>query len=368
MASMTASHWLRRSLLLVAAVALLTAAFGGLARLGLVGWGTDEGVGQHGPLMVLGVFATVIGLERAVALGRPWALLAPVCGGVGAVLMTAGIPGARALLFASTAVMVLINLAIVARQAAPFTWLMALGSLVLSLGALTWAVEGEVAPVVPSWMAFFVITIIAERLELARLAPTPAWASSALVIISVAFAAASLEEIWWPSDFVARALGVTMVLLGVWQLIFDLAWRTARIAGQPRFTAVGVITGAAWLVVAGGLIFKYGLPGSGPAADATLHGVFIGYVLSMVFAHAPIVLPAVARLTVPYHWVLFIPLALLHGGLAVRVAGDLLPDPTLRTVGGILNVASLFGFAATVLGARFVARKVPPPAMPVPSQ
>ena len=67
----------RRALLLVAAATALTAVLGGLARLGLmVAWGPRHAM-AHGPLFVLGVFGTVISLERAVALGARWSLVAP---------------------------------------------------------------------------------------------------------------------------------------------------------------------------------------------------------------------------------------------------------------------------------------------------
>jgi hypothetical protein len=39
----------------------------------------------------------------------------------------------------------------------------------------------------------------------------------------------------------------------------------------------------------------------------------------MVFDHAPVILPTVLRVRFPYHAVLYLPLALLHTSLAVRV-------------------------------------------------
>ena len=53
--------------------------------------------------------------------------------------------------------------------------------------------------------------------------------------------------------------------------------------------------------------------------DAALHAIFVGFVFSMVFGHAPVILPAVLRVRFPYHPVLYLPLALLHASLAVRV-------------------------------------------------
>ena len=46
------------------------------------------------------------------------------------------------------------------------------------------------------------------------------------------------------------------------------------------------------------------------------------FVFAMVFGHAPIIFPAVLRVTVPYHPVFYAPLVLLQASLALRVAGD----------------------------------------------
>ena len=81
---------LRRGLLVVVAALVITAVLGGLARMDVpVAWGPRTAF-AHGPLLVLGAFGTVIGLERAVALGRAWALAAPAPGAAPAVAMRAG--------------------------------------------------------------------------------------------------------------------------------------------------------------------------------------------------------------------------------------------------------------------------------------
>src|SRR5680860_800658 len=80
-----------RGLMGVAALALLAGLWGGLVRLGL-----DLPVGRvaavHGPVMVLGAVGTLIALERAVALSRPWAYIAPAASGLGALVLVAGGP------------------------------------------------------------------------------------------------------------------------------------------------------------------------------------------------------------------------------------------------------------------------------------
>lgn len=332
----------RRGLLLFVAAAALTAVLGGLARLGLaIGFGHSV-ADRHGPFFVLGVFGTVISLERAVALGRSWALAAPVVSIAATLALLAQLSFAPSLFVVAVAFTLIVNAAIIRRQSAAFTWLMLLGSVASFAGTLAWARGATVFDVTPQWMSFFVLTIVAERLELSRLAPTPTWASRALVIVSLALAAASVLEL-------RLLMGATLVLLGLWLARFDLARRTVRLSGLPRFTALGVLAGAGWLIVTGALLVHTPPIPAGPLADAALHALFVGFVLSMVFAHAPIILPAVARVSLPFHPALFAPLALLHVGLLVRVTGDLLALHSLRVVGATTNVLSLVLFAASVI-------------------
>ncbi|HVW89663.1 MAG TPA: hypothetical protein VHC01_09370, partial [Gaiellaceae bacterium] len=69
---------LRYPLLLLGLASLVCGLWAGLLRFG---WGLPQGranlIELHGPLMVFGFLGTVISLERAVALRRPWGYLAP---------------------------------------------------------------------------------------------------------------------------------------------------------------------------------------------------------------------------------------------------------------------------------------------------
>lgn len=347
-----ASLVVRRAILVAVALTAASAVLGGLGRLGIVeGWAAAH-AGQHGPLFVLGVFLTVISLERAVALGSTWSLGVPVIAAAGALAMLFDVGGAAWVAAVAAVGLVAVNAVIVRRQSAVFTWLMLLGAATLAGGAASWASGRAVAAVAPSWLAFFVLTIAAERLELSRLAPTPRWATWSLAGLALALAGLCLAPALGPQP-PGAALGAVLALTGAWQLRFDLARRLLGQPGLPRFSAAGVLAGAAWLVVTGSIAALRGDVGaSGPGYDAALHGVLVGYVLSMVFAHAPIILPAVARLRVPFRATLYVPLAVLHGGLALRVAGDLGPDAALRRAGTLANALALALFAAAVLHAR----------------
>ena len=70
----------RAPLLVLGFVALLLGVAGGLVRLGLALPATTAGIAWHGALMASAFFGTLIALERAVAIGRRWAYLAPEIG------------------------------------------------------------------------------------------------------------------------------------------------------------------------------------------------------------------------------------------------------------------------------------------------
>jgi len=340
----------RAALITVAAIALV-AVFAGLARLGIPLSFAGARAGVHGPLFVLGVFFTLISLERAVALGAALGYLAPVFGlCTGLSLVTDWAPLRPAAALAALA-LVLVNVALCRKQASVHMALMLVGSLNLLAANAAWVTGSAVSDVVPSWLTFFVLTIVAERVELARFVAPPRAAVRALLLLSFLVAALTvLGLLGLPSS--ERALGLLLALIGLWLLRYDLARRTVRQRGLPRYAALCVLSGAGWLVFAGLLLVALGLPRVGPTYDAILHAVFVGFVLSMVFGHAPVILPAVARIALPFHRVLYAPLLVLHIGLLARCSGDLALVPWLRQAGGLLNALSLLAFVAGALWAR----------------
>lgn len=110
-------------------------------------------------------------------------------------------------------------------------------------------------------------------------------------------------------------------------------------------------SGYLWLAFGGLLSLWEGGLASGLRYDAILHTVFIGFVISMIFGHAPIILPAVLKRKPPYHPSFYFSLALLHLSLAMRIAGDLGYWYSLRRWGGLLNEISILLFLALLVNA-----------------
>jgi hypothetical protein len=197
---------------------------------------------------------------------------------------------------------------LVAASAATFARQRSLEMATLFAGAVAW-LAGNLfllggQPAVPWWIAFFALTIGGERLELSRyLKRAPA----------VRFAFLLIAALLVITPLAPRAMGAVLVLLALWLFAFDLARITVRQTGLPRYVAVCLLSGYAWLALGGALL------AAGIAYDAALHAIFVGFVFSMVFGHAPVILPAVLRIALPYRGVLYLPLALLHASLAIRV-------------------------------------------------
>jgi succinate dehydrogenase hydrophobic anchor subunit len=84
-----------------------------------------------------------------------------------------------------------------------------------------------------------------------------------------------------------------------------------------------------------------------------LHAVFVGFVISMIFGHAPIIFPAILGLPINFRPAFYIHLILLHASLALRVIANYANAHTLRMWGGLLNeVAILLFIVMTVLSIR----------------
>jgi hypothetical protein len=73
-------------------------------------------------------------------------------------------------------------------------------------------------------------------------------------------------------------------------------------------------------------------------------------VFSMIFGHAPIIIPALTNLQLRYSAIFYGHLILLHLTLIYRTYGNLLGDATARQYGGLLNVAAVLLFMAVMGG------------------
>ena len=309
----------------------------------------------HGPLMVLGFLGTVISLERAVALRRPWGFLAPGLIGLGAVLL-ALLPDpllGRLLLAQGFVLFVAVYVALLRRNHDLTVAVQILGTALGACAALL-LTRVEAAAVMPLLIAFVVLTIAAERVELARLA-MPAGADRLLTWWAAAVASGALAAVLWPAVG-WRGLGPALLGMTLWLLRHDVARRLVRSTGLPRFSAAALLLGYAWLLLAAVVMTGLGQPLEG-AYDVVVHATFLGFAMSMILAHAPVILPAVLRVRLPYTPWMWLPLVTLHLTLATRVATALTGDVTVWSGALYGNVGAVLLFLVTAVTTAVVATR-----------
>lgn len=344
----------RLAFALLVASSLLAAVAGGLLRAGST-WPLLHGsvllsqaAAAHAALMLSGFLGTVIAIERAVAVKLRWAFVAPAAsGGSGLLLLAGWLDWAALLGVIAAAVSVAVHAVVLRRQRAGHTALLVVASFAWLIGNLQFAAGQGVHAALPWWFLLPVLTIAAERLEMTRLTRRHALALPLLQgVVAALLCGAALSSAAVASGGVV--FGLALFALALWFGVFDIARRTLFAQGLARYMAVCLLLGYAWLAVAG--LAWAGVALGQPWRDLALHALGLGFILSMVMGHAPVILPAVARVKLLFGPWFYVPLLALHGSLLLRLLGGLV-QAQMRTLGAELNAAALALFIATVVGA-----------------
>lgn len=341
----------RFPLLLLAIIALFFAIWAGLLR---VGWAWPPVqpalAAAHGPLMVSAFLGTVIGLERAVALDKKAAYWVPLLSALGGLVLIAGFSwmwAGRLMVLASAGLVILFAI-IVRQHTAVYTIAMALGSIAW-LGGNVLQLDGQPFYLVtPWWIAFLVLTIAGERLELSRvLRPTRRTITLFTLAAIVFTAGVLLSTVKYDSG--VRLAGLGMLAIAVWLIVYDIARRNLHHRDLTRFIAICLFSGYFWLAGGGILWVIYGGVVAGPIYDAILHSIFLGFVFTMIFGHAPLIFPSILRRPMAYLPLFYIHLGLLHITLLMRVVGDMINHVPLRQWSSVLNGVTLVLFLVITL-------------------
>jgi hypothetical protein len=313
--------------------------------------------GQHGALMISAFLGALISLERAVALRRKWAYVAPACASLGGVALILGLPPeiGRGLITLAALGLVVVFVFIYRQHPTTDVVTMALGSVMWLAGSVLWLAGESIYSAVPWWAGFLILTICGERLELSRVL----WlkqSSRAFFKIAVGGFTLGLVVTLFSLEIGLRIGGLGLILLGAWLLRYDIARHTIKKTGITRYIAACLLPGYVWLIVAGSLWLLAGHRSTTLMMDAMLHTIFLGFVFSMIFGHAPIIVPALLPVDIIYRSRFYTPLILLQGSLVVRISADLTLNLALRQWAGLFNVIAILLFLGIMLS---VARRRP---------
>lgn len=344
--------------MLIGFVSLFFGSYVGLYRLGFNLLFPARQIMLHGPLMICGFLGTVICLERAVAIGRMWAYGGAFSSAAGSLSLMLGFNwffGVTLILIASV-ILKIASIRILFQEREWFSFILMLGSFSWFVGCALWLGQIPFIKIIPWWIGFLVLTIAGERLELTRFLKPSSMSQWAFILVIFFFVVSLISTtlIDLPSfQFVSLGL----LLLTLWFLRYDIVWKTIKQPGLTRYIAIALGAGYLWLLV-GAII---GLTETnlihGASYDAFIHAIFIGFGFSMIFGHAPIIFPAIIKIKIPFNKSLYLPLAILHLSLTLRVVGDLSYLQYLRKLGGMLNLFSLMLFILIMAIAAFAKRK-----------
>ena len=303
----------------------------------------------HSLFMISGFFGTVIGLERAVAIRKPWAYLAPLSSAIGGlVLLTSAPANVAPLLFGlSGTCFVAATVRVVFMQAAIYTATLLTGAVLWLLGNIGWLISGDPWVSIPYGLSFLVMTIAGERLELTRFLPPRPRATAAFMVIALFVLGGTLVS--GITHFANNGLlGLGYALLALWLIRYDIARKTIHTPGITRFVASCLLSGYAWLLI-GGLLITDFLHLGVFQRDAAIHAIALGFIFAMVIGHAPIIFPAVVRLAIPFSAVFYVPLSLINLGVLLRLAAAAVSEPLLREAGAVINAIGILSFILCIL-------------------
>lgn len=329
-------------ILLLVPVLLILALWSAVGR---VGWEMPISViaAKHGYLMVSGLLGTLISLERTLILRKPLWLSIPILSTLSVILVLAGQINFGFLLQIVSSLLLCI---LYSKQWFQYQEVFLLG---LLLGSVSWMISGIVLfigngfPAASIWYILFLLfTIASERLELSKFIYTPKRAHHLLLVLFALLIFVQCIPFHWGSNHVS---GVLMAGIGFWLIQFDIVKINLKKQGFFFYTGSTLFAGYIWLMLSGVLMaiplstfYHY---------DAVLHSFFIGFVFSMLFAHALIIFPALLKVQQrPFSKLFYMPVVLTHILLLMRLYADYSGNWQLRKWVGLLQVAAMVVFFA----------------------
>lgn len=370
----------RISMLLFTGLAVLLGLAGALARAGVVSILPNVvGPDDHGVLMVFGFLGTAISLERAVAYrsggnkGPHWCFCAPLFGGLATVLLPAtglvssmvgskqvadlGHLLAGSLWIASMAVLLAIYVALCLRQSSEEVLMQMLAASVGLVGVALWTGHVDAVVLAPMWLMFLVLTIVGERVELARTVFSKPHVEGIVLALCLAVVVASAVQCLRPA-LGYPFLGLVLAVLLAYMLQHDVALGTWHNSGLTGFMGTCMVSAYAWGLLAAAVWMFAPVQEGGYWTDMGLHALALGFIMTMVIAHADVIIPSVVRRPMPFHPVLWAPWILVQGGLLLRLSGTVRGAQALWKFGDTVSVIGVLSMLLSDMGLVVFGRRI----------
>ncbi len=324
---------------------------------------------HHGELVVFGFLAPLLLTERYLGASgfslHPSIRTMPFLVVAGALLKLAAWLGGLVLLnilgsvtIAAATLLYIYLLYSIGRQTAqslPFQYLI-LGAVVLLAGAL---INITRSPVVnPAFtlllISFPVFTILGERVELSRFLSPGAYqrARWGLWIAVAASVLLLLRILVVDSGYLVTAWAVLLGITAAFLVRPELTLVKLGKTGLHRYLGRHLTIAYIWFFL--GLVILAVVRERYPLYDAGTHALAIGFVFTMIIAHAPVIAPVIVRRVVVEERLSYYPVILLTVGVTMRVGGYLLEAagvdiPALTGVSGAVALLAIILFFPMLL-------------------
>ncbi len=308
-----------------------------------MGWNfpVTQAMAQHGLIMIGSFLGTLILIERIVAFKKYWLYLLPLINAL-------SLPSfyfqqdVLALIFLLTGSTGLLGVYLMTyrKYREKYILIMMAGAALLITGLGMLLAGNRYPVVVPYWIGFLLLTILGERIDLAKFLPKKRIKEPLIWVFILIF----VSGLFTPYHQAGHLLsGMGMLLIAAWLMKYDIVNKSMKSHGIHQYIGVTLFSGYVWLFISGSfmvlnlnLVFFY---------DALLHSFFLGFAFIMIFAHAPIIFPGVMGISfTPYNKSLYLWVALLNLSLLLRVLADLFFLNFLRQIAGMLNGMIIIGF------------------------
>lgn len=338
---------------------LLLGIVGGWIRIGHTDIIVEGTAANHGLLMVGGFLGTLISLERAMVMKHRLWLAVPSMSGLSmlVILFLEWSTFGKSMLLASSIGLIVIMYLQSVRHPEIYQYVMSVGAVSWMLGNFMLLYTDLLPSAVPWWIGFILFTIVGERLELSKFLPTPKMAKNALVWLLAFF----FVGMWLPFHGLGNWLmGASVIFISFWLLHYDMAKIASKKENQFKYIGVGLRIGYIWLTLHG--IILCFMESHAMHYDLYLHTFFLGFTFSMIWTHAPIILPMVLNIRHnPYHPVLWFPWGVFQLTLIGRIAFSILSLNDLRQIFGVINgwsILFMFVLMATITIVKVVKDKI----------
>lgn len=305
--------------------------------------------GEHGALMVGSFLGTLICIERSISYPKKIALLVPVLNAMSIVFFLLSMPQAAYIfLVLGGAGLTAIYYLVYVQHKGIHHLIMMAGAMCYLIGSMVLYNTSFYPSVVLWWIAFLFLTITGERLELSRfiLLKNTAKKQGVLIALITVFIVSIFLPFHSSAGSILSALSITGAAL--WLFKYDMAKHSIKKPGQSFYSGLLLITGYVWLVITG-LFFAFGAY-YGSFYDSSLHSFFLGFVFMMIFAHAPVILPAVLKLKIsPFGRSLYFWYVLLNLSLLFRVLAFIPQAAKYKHWAAMINGIAILGFFVNMI-------------------